>query len=49
MFGTHWHGLFDNDAFRRRWLTDAAAAAAATGSWSPPMSTSRPAAMPNWT
>ncbi|EUA76352.1 glutamine amidotransferase class-I family protein [Mycobacterium xenopi 4042] len=49
VFGTHWHGLFDNDAFRRRWLTDAAAAAAATGSWSPPMSTSRPAAMPNWT
>jgi adenosylcobyric acid synthase len=27
VFGTHWHGLLDNDAFRRRWLTDAAAAA----------------------
>ena len=27
IFGTHWHGLFDNDDFRRRWLTDAAAAA----------------------
>lgn len=27
VFGTHWHGLFDNDAFRRRWLTTAAAAA----------------------
>ena len=24
IFGTHWHGLFDNDEFRRRWLTDAA-------------------------
>ena len=27
VFGTHWHGLFDNDDFRRQWLTDAAAAA----------------------
>ena len=27
VYGTHWHGLFDNDAVRRRWLTDAAAAA----------------------
>jgi adenosylcobyric acid synthase len=27
VFGTHWHGLFDNDDFRRLWLTDAAAAA----------------------
>ncbi|WP_307857234.1 cobyric acid synthase [Mycobacterium sp. SM1] len=25
VFGTHWHGLFDNDAFRRQWLTDVAA------------------------
>jgi adenosylcobyric acid synthase len=27
VFGTHWHGLLDNDAFRRAWLTEAAAAA----------------------
>jgi adenosylcobyric acid synthase len=27
VFGTHWHGLLDNDEFRRRWLTGAAAAA----------------------
>lgn len=27
VYGTHWHGLFDNDDVRRRWLTDAAAAA----------------------
>lgn len=27
VYGTHWHGLFDNDAVRRQWLTDAAAAA----------------------
>jgi adenosylcobyric acid synthase len=31
IFGTHWHGLFDNDDFRRRWLTDAAAAAGRDG------------------
>lgn len=31
VYGTHWHGLFDNDAFRRTWLTDAAAAAGRTG------------------
>jgi adenosylcobyric acid synthase len=31
VFGTHWHGLFDNDAFRRRWLTLAAAAAGRDG------------------
>ena len=30
-FGTHWHGLFDNDDFRRRWLTDAAAASGRDG------------------
>ena len=27
VFGTHWHGLLDNDDVRRQWLTDAAAAA----------------------
>jgi adenosylcobyric acid synthase len=27
VYGTHWHGLLDNDEVRRRWLTDAAAAA----------------------
>jgi adenosylcobyric acid synthase len=27
VYGTHWHGLFDNDDVRRQWLTDAAAAA----------------------
>lgn len=27
VFGTHWHGLLDNNAVRRRWLTEAAAAA----------------------
>lgn len=31
VFGTHWHGLMDNDDFRRRWLTDAAAAAGRPG------------------
>ncbi len=27
VFGTHWHGLLDNNAFRRKWLTAAATAA----------------------
>ncbi|PQM47140.1 Cobyric acid synthase [Mycobacterium talmoniae] len=31
VFGTHWHGLFDNDAFRRDWLTAAAVAAGRDG------------------
>jgi len=31
IFGTHWHGLFDNDDFRRRWLTQAATAAGREG------------------
>ena len=31
VYGTHWHGLFDNDDVRRRWLTDAAAAAGRHG------------------
>lgn len=31
VFGTHWHGLLDNDDFRRAWLTDAAAAAGRPG------------------
>ncbi len=31
VFGTHWHGLFDNDDFRRRWLTDVAAATGRDG------------------
>jgi adenosylcobyric acid synthase len=29
--GTHWHGLLDNDAVRRQWLTEAAAAAGRRG------------------
>ena len=31
MFGTHWHGLMDNDAFRRGWLAEMAAAAGRSG------------------
>ena len=31
VYGTHWHGLLDNDAERRAWLTEAAAAAGRTG------------------
>ena len=29
--GTHWHGLLANDGFRRRWLTEVAAAAGRSG------------------
>jgi adenosylcobyric acid synthase len=31
VYGTHWHGLLDNDDVRRRWLTAAAAAAGRRG------------------
>lgn len=31
VFGTHWHGLLDNDDFRREWLQQAAQAAGRTG------------------
>jgi adenosylcobyric acid synthase len=31
VFGTHWHGLLDNDEFRRRWLTRVADAAGRSG------------------
>ena len=31
VFGTHWHGLMDNDEFRRGWLTAVAAAAGRSG------------------
>jgi adenosylcobyric acid synthase len=31
VFGTHWHGLLDNDDFRRAWLTRVASAAGRTG------------------
>ncbi|KUH99372.1 cobalamin biosynthesis protein CobQ [Mycobacterium sp. IS-3022] len=31
VYGTHWHGLLDNDAVRRAWLAEAAAAAGRTG------------------
>jgi adenosylcobyric acid synthase len=31
VFGTHWHGLLDNDVFRRQWLAAAAAAAGRHG------------------
>ena len=31
MVGTHWHGLFENDAFRRRFLRWAAKAAGRDG------------------
>jgi adenosylcobyric acid synthase len=31
VFGTHWHGLLDNNDVRRRWLRDAATAAGRTG------------------
>ncbi|BAX91861.1 cobyric acid synthase [Mycobacterium shigaense] len=31
VYGTHWHGLLDNDDFRRAWLTRVADAAGRTG------------------
>jgi adenosylcobyric acid synthase len=31
VYGTHGHGLLDNDDVRRQWLTDAAAAAGRSG------------------
>ena len=31
VYGTHWHGLLDNDDLRRRWLAEAAAAAGRVG------------------
>jgi adenosylcobyric acid synthase len=31
VYGTHWHGLLDNDVLRRRWLVDAAAAVGRSG------------------
>jgi adenosylcobyric acid synthase len=31
VFGTHWHGLLDNDDFRRDWIATAAVAAGRTG------------------
>jgi adenosylcobyric acid synthase len=31
VYGTHWHGLLDNDDVRRQWLTDAAAAGGRDG------------------
>lgn len=31
VFGTHWHGLFDNDVFRRDWLQQAAQLAGRPG------------------
>ncbi|BBZ38512.1 cobyric acid synthase [Mycobacterium conspicuum] len=31
VFGTHWHGLLDNDDFRRRWLAEVAKAAGRGG------------------
>jgi len=31
VYGTHWHGVLDNNAFRRGWLTEVAAAAGRDG------------------
>jgi adenosylcobyric acid synthase len=31
VYGTHWHGLFDNDGLRRDWLVEAARAAGRSG------------------
>ena len=48
VFGTHWHGLFDNDDFRRRVVDRRVAAAAGPAdSWSPTTSMSRRDAMLN--
>ena len=46
VYGTHWHGLLDNNELRRRWLTEIGPAA---GSSSPTTSTSRRGATPNST
>ena len=48
VFGTHWHGLFDNDDFRRQWLTDAAAAAGRDGFVVPTTSMCRRGATLSW-
>ncbi len=50
VYGTHWHGLLDNDDFRRRWLADSRCGRrAGTDSPSPTTSTSLRGATPNST